>query len=330
MSDCEKYIAMISAQADSELSPEEEAELRRHLEKCPSCRKVRDAFAAISGALEEELVPAPENLASSVMDKINGKKKARHIRLHTWSRYVAVAACAALIFFSASRSMPFTEIDHTISAPADNNYDASGFDDEGAMGQSVPNAPESYKSADSDNAANGGEAVKTTDSGVRADSGDTAQPEEDVTVVPLELNDQELLNLAEGFDSEALSKKLDELFSSRTAALYGGEAYAELIVEGSVYPFFTFTDAASASPLRSFIGQVYVESNQLTGIPSETPLITIRLYDGSSEDCFITVWTGDTIVCLLTEGLDKTIFTADGNPEVLSTFISELMNLSVS
>lgn len=330
MSDCEKYIAMISAQADSELSPEEEAELSRHLEECPSCRRVKDAFAAISEALDEELVPAPETLASAVMDKVNSnKKKTQHTHLHVWSRYVAVAACAALIFFSASRSMPF-------SKSADNNSSYNGyearsaaFDDEGDMGQVVPNASNVYDAADNADTTAGGEAEKYNETGIRGDTPDAANPESD-TAVPLELNDRELLNLAEDFDTDALSRKLDELFASRTAALYGDTAYAELIAQGGEYPFFTFADAASASPLRSFIGQVYIESNQLTSIPEETPLITIRLYDGTGEDCFITVWAGDTIICLLTEGPDKTLFTADGSPEILITFINELMNLSVN
>ena len=329
MSDCEKYIAMISAQADSELSPEEEAELSRHLEKCPSCKRVKDAFAAISDAIDEELVPAPENLAASVMDKINGREKAHHTRLHSWSRYVAVAACAALIFFSASRSIPFSKGADSNSSADVYEVRSTAFDDEGDMGQVVPNTSEKYDAADNTDTTAGGEAEKSNESGIRTTAPD-ADNQESVVAVPLELNDRELLNLAEGFDSDTLSKKLDELFASRTAALYGSTAYAELIAQGSEYPFFTFTDAASASPLRSFIGQVYVESNQLTDIPAETPLTTIRLYDGTGEDCFITVWTGDTIVCLLTEGADKTLFTADGNPGILVTFINELMNLSVN
>ena len=63
MSGCEKYIELISSMVDGELTHEQEAELRTHLESCDECRKVYDAFKGISNALSEELAEPPEMLA---------------------------------------------------------------------------------------------------------------------------------------------------------------------------------------------------------------------------------------------------------------------------
>jgi hypothetical protein len=100
MNGCENYIEQISALLDGELSPEQEAVLRTHIEGCADCRRVYDAFQGISGALSEELVKPPETLARGVMYKIERQKKGA--KRYMIGRFTAIAACFALILFGAA------------------------------------------------------------------------------------------------------------------------------------------------------------------------------------------------------------------------------------
>lgn len=100
MTDCEKYMELMSAMLDGELSDEQEAELRTHIDKCEDCRRVYNAFKGISGALNEELVTPPEMLAKGVMFKINNQKKTN--KRFVFGKFTALAACLALVLFGAS------------------------------------------------------------------------------------------------------------------------------------------------------------------------------------------------------------------------------------
>lgn len=55
MNSCEEYQELISRLADGELSADEEAKLRTHIETCPQCSKLYAAFTAISSAAAEDL-----------------------------------------------------------------------------------------------------------------------------------------------------------------------------------------------------------------------------------------------------------------------------------
>lgn len=101
MNGCEKYIEMISAMVDGELTAEQEAELRTHIDQCGECAKVYDAFTSISEALANDLVAPPETLAKGIMYKINLNKKGG-ARRFAFGRYTAIAACLALVLFGAS------------------------------------------------------------------------------------------------------------------------------------------------------------------------------------------------------------------------------------
>lgn len=101
MSDCTRYIELISTMVDGELSAEQESELRAHLETCDECKRVYDAFLEISAALSDALVAPPEMLAKGIMFKINMQKKGT--KRFAFGRFTAIAACLALILFGASR-----------------------------------------------------------------------------------------------------------------------------------------------------------------------------------------------------------------------------------
>jgi len=101
MDNCEKYLEMISAMLDDELSQAEKAELMAHIAECNDCRKAYDAFKAINDELTE-LEPVPEGFAASVMGKIQKPKK----KMIHWQRYAAVAACLVLICTAAVKALP--------------------------------------------------------------------------------------------------------------------------------------------------------------------------------------------------------------------------------
>ena len=103
MRDCDKYYEMISSMIDGELSSEQEAEFRTHIETCGECKKVYEAFLGISHALTDELAIPPAMLAKGVMYKIGLQKKNKLGRHFAFGRFTAVAACLALVLFGASR-----------------------------------------------------------------------------------------------------------------------------------------------------------------------------------------------------------------------------------
>ncbi|MEA4893888.1 MAG: zf-HC2 domain-containing protein [Oscillospiraceae bacterium] len=100
MTDCDKYMELISSMLDGELSGAQEAELRTHIEKCENCKRAYNAFASISGALKEELVTPPDTLSKGVMYKIKNQNKAG--KRFAFGRFTAIAACLAIILFGAS------------------------------------------------------------------------------------------------------------------------------------------------------------------------------------------------------------------------------------
>ncbi|MFR3291290.1 MAG: anti-sigma factor family protein [Lachnospiraceae bacterium] len=57
MSECDKYQEMISQMLDGELPEPHKTELVKHLGCCPDCRRVYDAFSAISLSLGETAAP---------------------------------------------------------------------------------------------------------------------------------------------------------------------------------------------------------------------------------------------------------------------------------
>ena len=54
MTECEKYQEMISAMLDGELAESGQEELRRHMDGCPECRNMYEAFAAVSGTMRSD------------------------------------------------------------------------------------------------------------------------------------------------------------------------------------------------------------------------------------------------------------------------------------
>jgi len=96
--ECNKYHEMISCMTDRELPAHEAAKLHAHIDTCPECRLVYEAFSGISDAISEGMVSPPEHLAESVMNKIALQKSPKsRKRPYALVRFGAIAACLAVI-----------------------------------------------------------------------------------------------------------------------------------------------------------------------------------------------------------------------------------------
>ena len=98
MSQCEIYQELISRMVDGDLSAREEADLARHIETCPDCAALFQAFSALSHRIGEDLEESPFDLRDNVMAEIHREEIRRRNRIPTILRSVlSAAACVALI-----------------------------------------------------------------------------------------------------------------------------------------------------------------------------------------------------------------------------------------
>ena len=101
MNSCEEYQELISRLADGELSADEEAKLRAHMETCPQCRKLYAAFTAISSAAAEELEAPPEDMKDNIMSAVKSAR-GKVVPIRHWKTWLAAAACFALVLAGAA------------------------------------------------------------------------------------------------------------------------------------------------------------------------------------------------------------------------------------
>ena len=112
---------LIMAAVDGEITPEEEAELRAHVDTCQQCRAFWEAMEAVSGVTARDLPPAPEGFAAGVMDAVRAqapqKKKGKILTLPF--RSISLAAIAALALWAGFRIAPaFAAKGASAAAPA--------------------------------------------------------------------------------------------------------------------------------------------------------------------------------------------------------------------
>ncbi|MGI6026333.1 MAG: anti-sigma factor family protein [Candidatus Scatomorpha sp.] len=105
MSECDRYLEMISQLVDGELPEPQKTELFAHLDGCANCRRVYDAFSAISLSLGE--TAAPEGFAEGVMAAVrtqggHGSSRAKKPGKSP-VRYMALAACIVLAVLATVR-----------------------------------------------------------------------------------------------------------------------------------------------------------------------------------------------------------------------------------
>ena len=92
---CDKFLDLISARLDGELTAQEEASLTAHLQECPVCRAIADDMKTLHSACSSlEEVDAPAELSQTVMRKIKAERStARHRVIR---RISGLAACLLL------------------------------------------------------------------------------------------------------------------------------------------------------------------------------------------------------------------------------------------
>lgn len=95
---CDKYLELLSARLDGELTESEERELEAHLESCPACRAAGAQLAALRSAFSElEELPAPEEFTRDVMDRVRETNKTVPLfRRPRFKVLAGLAACAVL------------------------------------------------------------------------------------------------------------------------------------------------------------------------------------------------------------------------------------------
>ena len=102
MNSCEFYQELISSMADGELSAEEQAVLVPHLEHCPDCAALYEAFQSISGLIAGDLAEPPEVLSENVMAELRRADiRAKSRKQKYWKGPLATAACLAVVIAAA-------------------------------------------------------------------------------------------------------------------------------------------------------------------------------------------------------------------------------------
>jgi len=116
---CERYLDLISARLDGELSPGEQAELDAHLQACPACRVIANDMQGLHSALTGlGEVDAPAELSQTVLSKIKAEKQQNRRRFVR--RLSALAACLVLCV-GVLRVADATYSEHTRRNKADPN-----------------------------------------------------------------------------------------------------------------------------------------------------------------------------------------------------------------
>ncbi len=98
---CEDALLLISGHIDQENTPEEEAQLLQHLQQCPDCRKVLQAFEEMHSGLAALNEEPPADLRQNVMNVIRSEVPAPGKQSRRWMG-LAVAAALALVIGAAA------------------------------------------------------------------------------------------------------------------------------------------------------------------------------------------------------------------------------------
>ena len=247
MTNCDKYLDMISSYVDGELPEEEKAELFAHVGRCSSCRSVLNAYETIAQETQELLADPPEKLKERVMEQVRETVgRQRKNRRFIFGRYTALAACLALILLVLPRLSNF-------GCGSSSTYDSAEIKtDQGAgdyFSSSLGDEGLAYGEAASDG-ANGEEGVMTEDDDTAAaedasaptgwDTDMSAIPRESVTYyavitvtgqLPDVLKDYEKTDAGDGsYLIEVTVSTADQLISKGYEAEPGDDSLTEALV----------------------------------------------------------------------------------------------------
>lgn len=100
MTECRKYIELISAAVDGELSAADRSALEHHLDICSECRKTMEVFSSISENFPRD-TEAPENLLPGTMALIKAtaaQPKGLRKFISVYGKYTGLAAALIIVF----------------------------------------------------------------------------------------------------------------------------------------------------------------------------------------------------------------------------------------
>jgi len=96
--DCDKYLELMSAALDGELTAEERRALDSHLAVCPECAALFRTLSENTKAMRELDCEVPADLKGRIMSSLPRQETpARQGKVIPWKRWVPVAAAACLV-----------------------------------------------------------------------------------------------------------------------------------------------------------------------------------------------------------------------------------------
>ena len=336
MRDCDKYVEMISQMIDGELSPEQEAELRTHIDTCGECAKVYDAFMGISDVLGDDLIAPPETLAKGIMYKINLQKKGGAGRRFAFGRYTALAACLALALFGASHFGLLDGLKLGSSAPTQSLRMA---DEKGVAMEAAPAAEP----------AGGGSDTDTAEISPNEADGQTA-----LTAGMPTVQDSEGTVVQFGFSVDTMTAATDNsseddkepvfLFEAKEIRVFEGNYYLEEDKQADNKLMFTLSTKEELDAVVEFLTALPDESAEYSPedvkIMDSDPLFTLYVpadkeMDPDAKDKLINVWFVEgKLWCVISDaeitqpGVDKysqkILYKAEGLQEKFEAFIKEI------
>ena len=323
MADCKSYYNLINELQDGELEVAKESELRAHIDSCPECRRIYEAFIGISGALEEELVPAPEKLASGIMFKINmqnelkGKQKKRRM----WSSYLTAAACFALVVFGVAQSgvLGGSSKNEAASAPMA-AYGKAAVE----MDTEIP-APEAPML---DITSNG--VGSETESGLFI----TGTPGEGIDDAPLNFELQtELLNYAFASNAQFVEFETARLSSAKSISInFGGVTDTAANTKGEI-PRSVLDEASRARLLKLMTADAILsyDDSVIGTIEAYCTILFsgITALDGGAEsEIRVTVWISNDLLYFKLDSQPPIFYRSDTFPIDFIEFVESLTTVA--
>lgn len=159
---CDDYAALLDPFVDGELSPEEMARVRAHLDACPGCRAyVDDALAiraAFPGAEETEV---PEGFAAGVMEAVRAQAAPEQPQAAPKKRSLSrlllpLAACCALVLVIRGAGLAGFGSADTAATTSSSAFDASSAGTTADTAESAEDDDAFLYAAESDSAEDAG------------------------------------------------------------------------------------------------------------------------------------------------------------------------------
>jgi hypothetical protein len=336
---CDDYGFIISQLIDGEASDEDTAALKQHMAHCQECQRVYRAFRGLSEAMPEGLEAPPEGFAAGIMARIEGGGDAEDAddkltylpvgkrRGHVL-RYLAAAACFALVILGASRIGLFGN-----SAPG-GAYLAAG---DGAI---VPAQDQDSLSLESrvDNAApEPAEPYSLPDEAQAAPEEsreETEQSRQDAAPEFFPLTG--LLNAEFASNEAFLESEMALLETASKVIVYEGGYDLEDEVYADKTPVLELADAEQFKELLEYMGADTMLSTDEAEAETEAeeveaiePLYTLFFtgtvkQDGTTEDIVVTIWDYKTFLVFRLSSQPPILYRALAFPNDFVWFIENI------